>query len=159
MPTVLRNLRTAGDRISEAVARGLVKGGLLLQAKSKEIVPVQTGNLKASCFTRNVGGNGFDADVVVGYTSDYAVFVHEDLTKAHGKAFNVKHAEEIAAAGHLTKKGKWKVDTPMGTAKGGMFPRGENQQAKFLEKPARENRLEILRIVTNEAKNVRQFRS
>jgi hypothetical protein len=142
---VLKNLDRANVKIGEAVARGLVKGGLVLQAASMDIVPVQLGNLKASCFTRNVGGKGFDTDVVVGYTAGYAVYVHEDLTKTHGKEFNALHAEEIAAA----------AGTPRGTAKGGMFPRGENQQAKFLERPMREKRIEILKIVAAEARGIR----
>ncbi len=142
---VLRNLSNSGDKIASAVKSGLVKGGLHLQRKSQEIVPVQLGKLKASARTRNVGGEGFDADIVVSYNTEYAVFVHEDLTKAHGKEFNIKHADEIAAA----------VGTPLGTAKGGMFLRGENQQAKFLEKPAREERREILRIIAAEASQVR----
>ncbi len=145
LPTVLKNLDRANMKIAEAVHRGLVKGGRLLQAASMDIVPVQTGNLKASCFTRNVGGGGFNVDIVVGYTADYAVYVHEDLTKAHGKEFNIKHAEEIAKA----------VGTPAGTAKGGMFPRGENQQAKFLERPMREKRTEILKIIADEVRGVR----
>lgn len=145
LPTVLRNLRRAGDRIAAGVQRGLTKGGLYLQAKSMDIVPVQLGTLKATAFTRNVGGQGFNADIVVGYNTDYAVFVHEDLTKAHGQEFNIKHADEIAAA----------AGTPRGTAKGGMFPRPENQQAKFLERPMRQYRREIIGIVADEARRVR----
>jgi len=145
MPTVLRNLKKAGDKIAVGVERGLMKGGRFIQARSMNIVPVQLGTLKASAGTRNVGGRGFDADVVVFYNTEYAVFVHEDMTKAHGKEFNIKHADAIAAA----------AGTPMGTAKGGMFPRGENQQAKFLERPVREDRSEVLKIVADEARKVR----
>jgi hypothetical protein len=100
--------------------------------------------LKNSAFTRNEGGSGIDADIVVGYTEDYAVYVHEDLSKAHGREFNIKHADVIAAA----------TGTMQGTAKGGMFNRGENQQAKFLEKPAREKRKDIIRIVAREARRI-----
>ncbi len=110
-----------------------------------DIVPVQLGTLKASCFVRSVGGKGFDTDIAVGYTAGYAVYVHEDLTKAHGKEFNVKHADEIAAA----------AGTPRGTAKGGMFPRGENQQTKFLERPMREERAGILKVIADEVRQVR----
>lgn len=145
LPTVLRNLRRAVDKIGAATARGGVKAGLFLQAKSMDIVPVQLGTLKASCFCRNIGGRSFDFDVVVGYNTEYAVFVHEDLTKAHGRAFNIKHAQEIADA----------VGTPRGTAKGGMFPRGENQQAKFLERPMRQCRGDIIRIIATETRSVR----
>lgn len=113
LPTVLRNLRQARDKIAQATAKGLVKGGLHLQRKSQQIVPVQLGDLKNSAGTRNIGGRGFDADVIVFYNTEYAVYVHEDLTKAHGREFNIKHADEIAAA----------VGTPRGTAQGGMFLR------------------------------------
>lgn len=73
-----------------------------------------------------------DVAVVVGYTQNYAVYVHEDLTKAHGAAFNVKHAAEIASGEEHT--------------------RGADQQAKFLERPARENRQEYAAIVEDALK-------
>lgn len=152
VPEFLKKLRGAKDKIGLACARGLMKGGLLLQRESQQLVPVQLGELKASAGTRNIGGQGFDADIVVFYVPEYAVYVHEDLVAqapparaAHGKYFNIKHAAEIAAA-----KG-----TPLGTAKGGMFKRGEKQQAKFLEQPARELRTEILKIIAAEVGKIR----
>jgi len=54
----------------------------------------------------------------------------------------VAKPEEIKAA-----KG-----TKLGTKKGGMFKRGEEEQAKFLEKPAREKRGYIIKIIQFEAK-------
>ena len=139
---VLQNLTAAKKVIAVKVGRGLKKGGLHLLRATDKYTPVQLGNLRNSKFCRNVGGTGFDTDVVVGFTADYAAIVHEDLTKAHGEEFNVKHAEEIAAA----------QGTPRGTAKGGMFQRGEDQQAKFLERPAREERRPILKIIQREAR-------
>lgn len=121
--------------LGSGVARGLMKGGLHLQRKSQEITPVDLGDLHGSSFVRNVGGSGFNTDIVVGYGSEacnYAVFVHEDLDKAHGKAFNIKYAKEIAA--------------------GTMDNRGENQQAKFLERPARTEKKRIIKIIQREAR-------
>lgn len=129
---VIRNMRSAKGAFAAGTGRGLKKGGLHLQAKSEEICPVDLGVLKNSSFCRNVGGVGFDTDVIVGYTAEYAATVHEDLTKAHGEAFNIKHATEIAA--------------------GTMPNRGENQQAKYLERPARDERRTILKIIHREAK-------
>ena len=132
---VMRNLAKAKGKIGVGVARGLKKGGLHLQRKSQDIVPVDLGPLHASAFTRNVGGSGFDTDIIVGFGSEgvgYAVFVHEDLDKLHGRKFNVRYVKEIAA--------------------GTMNNRGENQQAKFLEKPAREERKKIIKIIRREAK-------
>lgn len=142
LSAVLDNLKKVKDNVAGDVGRGLKKGGLHLQRKSTDIVPVQLGNLKGSSFCRNVGGSGFDTDMTVGYTADYAVYVHEDMNKLHGRAFNEEYAAEIAAA----------QGTRRGTAAGGMFNRGENQQAKFLEKPAREERLPILKIIRDEVR-------
>lgn len=135
LPQVLSNLKRAGKKVAAGVERGLKKGGLHLQRCSQKIVPVNMGNLKGSSFCRSIGGVGFATDIVVGYTAKYAVFVHEDLNKAHGEAFNVKYAEKIAAG--------------LPGFKGG---RGPGQQAKFLEKPARDERRTIIRIVQKEAR-------
>jgi hypothetical protein len=62
--------------------------------------------------------------VIVGYTASYAVHVHENLEAAHGQEYNVKHAQHY---GPRSKKAGELV-----------VQRGPNQQAKFLEKPARE---------------------
>ena len=140
MSSVLSKLKAYGVSQERSIRRGLVKGGRYLQRESQAIVPVQLGNLKASAFTRDIGA--LSPDVIVGYTAEYAVYVHEDLEKAHGRDFNLKHAESISNA-----KG-----SKSGTVKGGLFKRGEDQQAKFLERPAREKRLDILAIVYAEAK-------
>lgn len=135
---VIRNLRRSVRVTGASLGRGLKEAGLYLQRESQKIVPVHTGDLKGSAFTRNVGGAGFDTDIIVGYTAGYAVYVHEDLEKAHGRAFNVKHAAEIAGASTKAQKKLW-------------FNRGENQQAKFLEMPARQQRKELIRIIRREA--------
>lgn len=140
---VVRNLLRSKGKIGNGVERGLKKAGLFLLAESKKIVPVQTGVLKASTFIVSFG-SGLHTDVILGYKANYAALVHELTPEPppsgpprHGKEFNIYHAAEIVAA-----KGTWR-----GTAEGGMFKRGENQQAKFLEKPARENRLQLLKII------------
>jgi len=159
MSTVLSNLRKSGDKIARGIERGLVKGGKYLQRESQKIVPVQLGALKNSAFTRNVGGSGVSADIIVGYTEKYAVFVHEDISKTHGREFNILHADEIANAGTFSsslKTGRttFKAFGKMGKAAGGMFPRGEEQQAKFLETPARYKRKAIIRMVAREASKI-----
>jgi len=142
--TVKKNLRTFNHRKGREFSRGLKKAGLHLQRTSqKYYCPVQTGNLKDSAFTRAYGRE-WDTAVLVGYTAAYAAFVHEDLTKAHGKEFNAKHAVEIARAAERGLKSA--------TVEGGMFMRGKFQQAKFLEKPARVLRPVLLRIIVTETK-------
>jgi hypothetical protein len=150
MPELMSRLKGAGKRIEMGVTRGLVKGGRFLQRESQKIVPVQTGNLRGSAFTRKLTAK----HVTVGYTASYAAFVHENLDAAHGRAFNVKHAAAIARANRRLRFKQGKV---VGQKAGErrsttFFNRGENQQAKFLERPAREKRLEILNIVAAEAR-------
>lgn len=138
---VLNNMKKQSVNHGQKFSSGLVAAGLHLQHISQRVYcPVQTGNLKNTAFTRKFG-SGFLSDVIVGYTANYAAFVHEDLTKAHGKDFNQKYATEIQAA----------RGTKRGTAQGGMFMRGNTQQAKFLEKPARILRPVLLRIIKEHA--------
>ena len=140
LPQVLSKLKGATTDIKNDAGRGLKKGGLFLQRESQKIVPVQLGNLKNSAFTRSTG-SGLSTDVTVGYTAEYATYVHEDLDKAHGFVFNIKHQAKIA---HASKKAR--------TAAGGLFFRGDDQQAKFLETPARTKRTEMLAIIAAEIK-------
>jgi hypothetical protein len=136
MDKVIANLKGVKSRIAPGVNLGLKRAGSLLLRESQKIVPVQTGNLKASGFMRAFP-LGIFTDVVVGYTAFYAAYVHENPDAVHGKEFNIKHADKIAAL--RGKKG--------GTAAGGFFRRGENQQYKFLETPARVNRTKMLRMI------------
>jgi len=145
VPQLMKNLQLAKGTMLIKAGVGLYKAGLFLQRESQKIVPVQKGELKNSAFTRRFNiGMGLAAYVIVGYTAPYTVYVHEDMDKAHGGAFNIKHADEIAHA----KANKLKAST----AEGGMFNRGENQQAKYLESPARTKRIEMLAIIAAEIK-------
>lgn len=103
-------LKEADVRMGSKVRMGLIKAGLLLQRYSQEIVPVDTSNLKNSAFTRPFAA-GWATDVAVGYTAEYAVYVHERTELRH-------------------EPGK---------------------EAKFLEKPMREKRGELLAIIAGEA--------
>jgi hypothetical protein len=89
---VIKNLRRAGVRSGKKVEIGLKRGGLLLQRLSEEVVPVDTSNLKGSSFTRSKG-RGFSTDVVVGYTAEYAVYVHERTELRHAPGKQAKFLE------------------------------------------------------------------
>jgi len=54
MRSQLVNIVRAGYRKSGVLETGLLVAGLALQAASQKLVPVDTGNLKASAFTRKV---------------------------------------------------------------------------------------------------------
>lgn len=79
---VVKRLATAKNDCAKGMERGLVKAALLVQRESQKIVPVDTGALKNSAFTRKVG-SGFSTDAIVGYTQNYAIFVHENLEAKH----------------------------------------------------------------------------
>lgn len=101
-------------------AAGLKTAGLVLQHDSQRKVPVDTGNLKASAFTRSTG-IGWDAEVTVGYTAAYALFVHEAV------------GMKLKGQKRPTKGKFW---DPQGRA-----------QAKFLEEPARTLRPTFIKIL------------
>lgn len=162
---VVRTMHSCHRKADRGAERGLKRAGMLLQRMSMEICPVQTGDLRDSAETR-WDGAGTKTVVRVVYKTDYAVYVHEDLTKAHGAAFNRKYARLIATRGrrlHKSKKGRFtKITarqqlrdkkgrftgrTSTDVIKDPYFMRGEQQQAKFLEKPARENRGELIAVV------------
>ena len=85
-----------------------------------------------------------NGSVVVGYAASYAVHVHEDLEAKHGAEYNAAYGREF---GKRDKKGRFLKGT------GGKHSRGPDQQAKFLEKPAREMQDEIARTITQGVKN------
>lgn len=121
---VLANIAKASLVIPERVAQGLTLAGLDLQATSQKLVPVDTGNLKASAFTRR-SGVGSLTKVEVGYTSRYAVWVHEAPMTLEGQP-------------RRGRGGKGKYWDPQGRATN-----------KFLEGPLRDakNRKRMVAIV------------
>lgn len=96
MSQVLGKLRKSKSTTASGVERGLKMAGHFLQRESQLIVPVRLGFLKGGAFTRNIGGRGFDADVIVGYVEDYAVYVHEDLNAQHKPGKQAKYLEQPA---------------------------------------------------------------
>ena len=84
-------------KVAQGVAthKNLMKAGRYIQRESQMIVPVDTGNLKNTAFTRNVGGPGLLADVIVGYTAEYAIYVHEDPNAAHKEGKTHKFLEKV----------------------------------------------------------------
>ena len=124
---VLNNFGRLNKLIARGAEKGLLRGGALVLRASMKQVPVDKSNLKPSGFTRNLGGSGIHSDVVVGYTADYAVYVHENTDAAHGEEFNKKHKDEIS--------------------KGQTHSRGKGQKAKFLEDPMRESTREVVQVV------------
>ena len=95
--------------------------------------------------------------IVVGYTANYAVHVHENLMARHGAAYNaayIAQEEQIitrgARRGQTQQVDVWTAEAiRRGYNKNELGKkikartRGENQVAKYLEKPAREFKTEM----------------
>lgn len=138
---VLANLKWWRADAAVQFSKGLRLAGLhLLYVSQKIYCPVQTGRLRDSGYVRHTG-IGFNTSVFVGYTEPYGIYVHEDTDKRHGRAFNVAYADRIATARTKRQKRIW-------------FRRGDTQQAKFLEKPAKEQRPEMLAIIKGQAQTI-----
>ena len=125
---VVSKMHAADKSLQLKFISSMKRAGLFLQRESQKIVPRDVSNLHGSAFTRAFP-MGWNTDVVVGYTSKYAVYVHENLDAAHGAAYNTKHA---AAIGKKLK---------------GYRRKRPEEQAKFLEAPARLKRSMILAII------------
>lgn len=119
------------------LAEGMRAAAEFIKEESLKIVPRQTGYLASTVFVKRVY-NQSRPTFVVGFSAKYALIVHERLDLAHGKEFNVKHADKIknAGAGHPI----W-------------FNRGVREQAKFLERPMRENRQKIREIIKSKIRS------
>ncbi len=120
---ILENFNKANKGLAIGVNRGLRIAGLLLQAESQQVVPVDFGVLKASAFTRAKGA-GLDTQVAVGYTAAYALYVHELVQM------------------------KLKGQPRRAPSKGNYWDPPGRGQAKFLEEPMRRlmpNMKEVIR--------------
>ena len=89
---ITRGLDKYEDLLSDYLQAGLLEAGEFLLEKSQEIVPVDTGALRDSGFV-DVRGSGFGSEVVVGYTKEYAIYVHEDLRARHAFGTSAKYLE------------------------------------------------------------------
>ena len=92
MREVLKNLSNSQSTTEEGIHNGIIAAGLYVQRMSQKIVPVDFGNLKNSSFTRHVG-KGAWTRMYVGYTADYALYVHENLEARHKKGQTAKFLE------------------------------------------------------------------
>ena len=73
---VLKNLNWEIKLINNRSRAGLRDAALVVRRRSQQLTPVDIGNLKASAYTEAYDtplGPGAE----IGYTADYAVFVHE----------------------------------------------------------------------------------
>lgn len=93
----LKGLKSAIKKHKKVTAKGLRVGlfraGLFLQRESQKIVPVDKNFLRPSATTRATG-NDRSPEVVVGYGTDYALYVHEDMQARHKPGKSAKFLEK-----------------------------------------------------------------
>jgi hypothetical protein len=65
-----------------AYSRAVKRAGLLVQREAQKKTPVDTGLLRKSAKTA-ANGSGFDTEVQVSFSTNYAIYVHEDLEAYH----------------------------------------------------------------------------
>lgn len=123
---MISRMRSKDAEIQSRINAGMAAAGAKILQLSAPLVPVETGALKRSAFIR-VTGSGTATVVNVGYSTSYALYVHEDLEAAHGQTYNIKYADDIKA-GRKRKKG------PL-------------QQARYLIQPIEEHRAEIVDLI------------
>ena len=86
----------AGAAAPGALLRATYESAHLVLADSQEIVPVDTGALRASGQVHLPAVSGTNVEVVVGYGGpgvDYATYVHEDLSAHHAPGTSAKFLE------------------------------------------------------------------
>lgn len=85
-------LRRTNRKLGEKLEQGLKKCGEFLLGKAQEVVPVDTGKLHDSGFVETEG-SGWDTKVFVGFSADYAIFVHEMTHLKHAPGKQAKFLE------------------------------------------------------------------
>ncbi len=91
---VAKKMALFGLAFGQVFERNSKEAGRYILRESRKIVPVDTKQLHKSGFTRNFGGPGFAADIVVGYTKWYALVVHE-VPATHKPPTTDKYLERI----------------------------------------------------------------
>jgi hypothetical protein len=91
---VLKAMKNKAVQDVIAINEGLDKAAVVLYNKSQELVPVDTGRLKASGQIANNGKKGFGAETLVEYggpEAPYAFIVHERLDVHHEPPTQAKY--------------------------------------------------------------------
>jgi len=76
LPRVISKLNREIRQIEGRTGAGMLEAGKFIEGESNELAPMEFGVLVNSSFTKEVIG-GRQPIVAVGYTAEYAPFVHE----------------------------------------------------------------------------------
>ncbi len=76
LKTAIDKTRKFQQKVEMDKRRGLTKIGLFVKGAAQKNVPVDTGNLRSSAFSKLSSSM---KEVVIGFTAKYAIYVHENL--------------------------------------------------------------------------------
>ena len=94
---ILKRFKKIPDQMGKRVEEGLLAASNYLLRKSKQQVPIDTSNLKASGRVDPVKRKkGYVSAYAVHYTAAYAIFVHERLELKHRPPTKAKFLEDPA---------------------------------------------------------------
>ncbi len=89
MEAVMTNLNAAILKIEAGSMKGLIESAIIIRRdmeKTPPLIPVDTGNLRASWFTSPIKVTGMPG-LLIGFNANYAIFVHE-MVGDEGKKIN-----------------------------------------------------------------------
>lgn len=139
---VLANLNKQIMNIENGTMEGILQAAMLIEGESVEMTPVDQGPLRASAF---VDSDRSTLTARIGYTAEYAAWVHEMPMKLKGQP-----RAHFGRTGNQSKFGpRQVVDFGGGSGRGRYWDSGEN---KFLEKAVKNNMGEVLEIIKRSAK-------
>ena len=117
----LKRYREAGEIAAENAA---IEAANLILEESLKLCPIDTGYLR-STGKIVVQGSGYGIQVTVGYSADYAVYVHENLEAYHNPPTQAQFLSEVLRRyrGDISQKIKSEVHAALRRAK-------ENAQQK-----------------------------
>lgn len=125
---LFKNLEDVFDNIKDGAMRGVFEGASHLRmAANLTYTPMDTTALASTSYTTSVKAKNPTAEAV--WIEDYAISVHEDLQKRHGREFNTFYARDIALGIEHSRK--------------------DTEQAKFVERPLFEERFTIFNIIAD----------
>jgi len=88
-----RNLDKWADRGWDAAKQALLDGSNDILSKSVKQCPVDTGTLRRSGTVEKLTDDADSFEVAIGYNTEYAIYVHENLQANHPKG-KAKYLED-----------------------------------------------------------------
>lgn len=101
VPNVFRELETRAKRLNKKVEKAITDEGNTVLLEAMDQCPVETGTLRRSGTVENPKVKSGDVSVEIGFNTDYALYVHENVNARHeqGKAKFLEDPVNAAAPG------------------------------------------------------------